>query len=313
MLSTTETDNPPNASSSPDERPPENYLQIVEEDLLTTLRFKPGSLQYGLMRSLFKKPLFHLAEFLEELDVYLATSNVASMAQLAVERLASGFSMHGTPNIPAQGPALLVANHPGWIDSFVALTGITRPDVFFLVGSHPTLKCLPHFKEHLIFVNTKGVTHRAEAISRVIECLKMGKVVVIFPKGLLEPDPSLIPGAKQSILEWNDSIGIFLNKVPETILQPILISRMLHPQAWGHWALTIFKGQRRRQQLAIALQFAMSLRKRTGANWKTQVRIDFGEAILSYDLSSTLNPREISQNLKKKMLSLLVKVYPNQA
>ena len=86
----TETENPPHLSSTPAETPPDNYLQLVEEDFLTTFRFKPGSLQYRLMRSLFKKPLFHLAEFLTQLDDHLARTDVASMARLAVDRLASG-------------------------------------------------------------------------------------------------------------------------------------------------------------------------------------------------------------------------------
>ena len=309
----TETENNPNLHSVQVERPPENYLQIVEEDLLTTLRFKPGSLEYGLMRSLFKEPLFHLTEFLLELDDHLARTNVASMAQLAVERLTSGASFHGEPKIPSEGPVLVVANHPGWIDSFVALAGLTRPDLYFLAGLHPTLEHLPHFREHLIFVNQKGVANRAEVIRHIVEHLKDGKAVVIFPKGLLEPDPSLIPGAKQSILDWNDSVGIFLSKVPETVLQPMLISQIVHPKAFEHWAINLYKEKRRKQQLAVALQFALSLKKKSGAKWKTHPRVDFGEALLASNLSPSLNPQEISQNLKAQMLLLLARVYPNQA
>jgi len=304
------SENTSDSPSHPVERPPDNYLQLVEEDLLTSFRFKPGSLQYHLMRSLFKKPLFHLAEFLTQLDDHLARTDVASMARLAIDRLASGLSIHGESKIPSEGPVLVVANHPGWIDSFVALAGITRPDVYFLAGSHPTLENLPHFKEHLIFVDPQAIPNRAAAIRHVIEYLKDGKVVVIFPKGLLEPDPALIPGAKQSILDWNDSVGIFLSKVPETILQPMLISQMVHPQAWNHWAIKLFKEQRRKQQLAIVLQFALSLRKRSDANWKTQPRVDLGAAVSAYDLSPTLNPREISCSLKELMVSLLSQVYP---
>ena len=294
-------------------KPPENYPQLVEEDLLTSFRFKLGSLPYRLMRSLFKKPILQLAEFLMQLDEHLSRNNVQSMAKLAVDRLASGLSLQGEPSIPAQGPVLVVANHPGWIDSFVALAGFTRPDVFFLAGAHPILENLPHFKQHLIFVDEQGTTNRAAAIRQVVEHLKAGKVVVIFPKGLLEPDPALIPGARKSILDWNDSIGIFLNKVPETVLQPMLISQMVHTRAWNHWVIKLFKEQRRRQQLAIILQFALSLRKKSGARWKVQPHVDFGEVLSAYDLSSTLNPREISLNLKEQMLYLLAEVYPNQA
>ncbi|HSN95383.1 MAG TPA: 1-acyl-sn-glycerol-3-phosphate acyltransferase [Anaerolineaceae bacterium] len=294
------------------EKPPENYLKLVEDDLLTTFKLKPGSLQYHLLKFLFRKPFFHMAEFLTQLDDHLAHTDVASMALLTVDRLASGLIMHDQPKIPAAGPVLVVANHSGWIDSFVALAGITRPDVYLLAGSHPTLENLPHFKEHLILVDPKAVTNRAAAIRQVIEHLKAGHVVVIFPKGLLEPDPALMPGAESSILEWNDSIGIFLNKVPQTVLQPMLISQMVNPKAWDHWAIKLFREQRRRQQFAIMLQFARLLRKKSGSKWKVQPRVDFGEVLSAYDLSPTLNPREISLHLKKQMLSLLARVYPNQ-
>ena len=307
------SENTSNLPANPVERPPDNYPQLVEEDLLKSYRLKPGSLQYRLMSSLFKKPIIQLAKFLMQLDEHLAGNNVQSMARLAVARLTSGLSMQDEPKNFATGPVLVVANHPGWIDSFAALAGITRPDVVFLAGAHPTIDNLPHFKQHLIFVDQQGTVNRAAAIRQVVEQLKANKVVLIFPKGLLEPDPALIPGAKQSILGWNDSVGIFLNKVPETILQPMLISQMVHPQAWNHCAIRLFKEQRRRQQLAIVLQFALSLRKKSGARWKVQPRVDFGEALSAYDLSPTLNPHEISLNLKERMLSLLAKIYPNQA
>lgn len=302
-----------NASAIPIEPPPEDYPQLVEEDLLTTLRFMPGSLQYSLMRFLFKTPLFHFTEFLVELDAHLARTDVVCMAQLALQRLTLRVTFHGEPAIPSEGPALIITNHPGWIDSFVALAGFQRPDLYFLAGSHPTLENLPHFKKHLIFVNQNGVANRAEVIRHIIAHLKAGKAVVMCPKGLLEPDPALIPGAKQSILEWNDSVGIFLNKVPETVLQPLLISRMVHPRAWNYWALKLIKEQRRRQQLATILQFALSLRGKGGEKWKVRPRVDFGEALRASDLSSSLNPREISQNLKGRMISLLAEVYPEQS
>jgi hypothetical protein len=309
----TETGNESNSTLNPAESSPKNYPQVVEEDLLTSFRFKPPSLQYHLSKLLFKKPVFRLSEFLVQLDDQLAHTNVTSMAKMAVDQLSRGLSMHGEPNIPSDGPVLIVSNHPGWIDSFVALAGITRSDIYFLSGSHPTLEALPHFREHLIFVKQTGIPNRAATIRYIIEYLKDGKVVVIFPKGLLEPDPALIPGAKQSILEWSDSVGIFLNKVPETTVQPMLISQVVHPQAWDHWAINLFKEQRRRQQLAIALQFALSLQKNGGVKWKILPRLDFGETVSAHDLSSTLNPREISQNLKELMLSLLARVYTQYA
>jgi hypothetical protein len=309
----TETGNESNSTLNPAESSPKTYPQVVEEDLLTSFRFKPPSLQYHLSKLLFKKPVFRLSEFLVQLDDQLAHTNVTSMAKMAVDQLSRGLSMHGEPNIPSDGPVLVVSNHPGWIDSFVALAGINRPDTYFLAGFHPTLEALPHFREHLIFVKQTGITNRAATIRHVVEVLKQGKVVVVFPKGLLEPDPSLMPGAKQSILEWSDSVGIFLNKVPETTVQPMLISQVVHTRAWGHWAISLFKEQRRRQQLAIALQVALSLRKNGGAKWKALPRLDFGEAVSAHDLSSTLNPWEIGQNLKDAMVSLLDKVYTQYA
>lgn len=302
----------PDHSTPMADRPPDNYPQLVEQDLLTSFRFKPGSFKYSFLRLLFKHPISRFAEYLTKLDEHLTRIDVASMAQMVVQRFTLGVSFHGQANLPSKGPALVVANHPGWIDSFVALTGLTRPDVYFLAGAHPMLENLPHFTRHLIFVDSQSLPNRTAAIRQVVGQLRSGHVVVIFPKGLLEPDPAVTPGARQSILDWNDSIGIFLNKVPGTVLQPMLISQMVHPRAWNHWSIRLIKDLRRRQQFATVLQFALSLRKKSGAKWKVTPRVDFGAALTAYNLSPTLNPHEISRNLKELMNYLFIGVYPNQ-
>ena len=61
-------------------------------------------------------------------------------------------------------------------------------------------------------------TFKLKAIREVIQALNDDMAVIIFPKGLLEPDPALIPGAVESLKGWSDSIGVFLNKVPKTQL-----------------------------------------------------------------------------------------------
>lgn len=299
-------------SAQLDEQPRSQYPRIVEEDLLTTFRFKKGSLQYRLMQVLVRKSVNQFAAFLLELDEHLGQNNLASMAQMALERLSLGVSFHGEDQIPVEGPALIVANHAGWIDSLVALAALKRPDIIFLAGSHPTLWYLSQFREHILFVENEGVADRSVVIRQIIASLSDGKAVLMFPKGLLEPDPALIPGAKRSISDWSDSVGVFLNKVPQTVLQPMLISRMVHPEAWDYWALKRIREQRRRQQLASILQFALSLQKKGGEKWKLRHQVDFGVAVRPCELSPSLDPREISSKVKEQMIAQLVKVYPNQ-
>ncbi|MEA4812710.1 MAG: 1-acyl-sn-glycerol-3-phosphate acyltransferase [Anaerolineaceae bacterium] len=295
----------------PAETPPANYADIAQADILKSLRFREGSLPYRLMSLFSRNAIIQLSQFLTEMDAQLVHSPINFAALSALKRLTAGLIAHNEPEAPASGPVLVVGNHPGWVDSITALASMKRPDIHIVAGTHSTLQFLPRISKQLIFVDQNAISLRANVIREVISLLQAGKAVIVFPRGVLEPDPALLCGAKRSIGEWKDSIGIFLQKVPETVIQPMLLSHMVHPKAWGNRVISLIKDQRRRQQLATAMQFALSLRKNKGAFWKVTPQVRFGQAMQAKDISKELDARKISHGIQQEMLALLGRAFPN--
>ncbi len=71
-------------------------------------------------------------------------------------------------------------------------------------------------------------TLRANAVRRSIQHLKDGGAVLIFPSGQIDPDPAVLPGAREALEKWSKSIAIMLRRVPETRLVSAITSGVLH-------------------------------------------------------------------------------------
>jgi hypothetical protein len=125
---------------------------------------------------------------------------------------------------------LVVANHAGGADSLGALVVSRETTAVWWLENAPCSKC-SDVSRHLVFLETDPVG-RMGNMRKIIEKLKAGEAVILFPRGLLEPDPALVPGALQSLKAWSQSSGIFLSKVPETRLLPLLISQTVAPKVW---------------------------------------------------------------------------------
>jgi len=97
--------------------------------------------------------------------------------------------------VPAEGPALLVANHSSFLDPPVLGTSLWHRDVNFLARA--SLFRFPVFgsllrRVHAIPVNTRGDWR--EGAKTVLERLAQGEVVGVFPEGTRTWDGRLQPG-----------------------------------------------------------------------------------------------------------------------
>lgn len=145
-----------------------------------------------------------------------------------------------------------------------------------------------------------------------IRHLRENKAVLLFPRGLLEPDPALIPGSVQSIRKWSESVGIFLSKAPDTLLQPLLLSHVVVPKAWTSPLVALNGNLKRRHQAAMIWQFMMQVLK-NGEKWKIPMRAQLGEAVPARLLSAKLDPHEINMSIRSLMTDLVVDNYPDNS
>lgn len=278
-------------------------------DITNVLKINPSSLTYPFLRQLTEKPARKFAEILLRIDRSLAEGDIRKSSRIALDYFTDGQEFIGEAQIPKDGPLLVVANHPGSADSIGAFSCVCREDSRIVSGRRPMLQVLPHVSRHLIYLE-EDVVGRMGDIRNIINLLKKGESVILFPRGSLEPDPALLPGGLKSIQNWSQSVGLFLAKVPETKLMPLLISQTVAPKAWKSLLVTWSKIPKRRHQIAMILQFAMQ-RVKSGKGWKVPIRIEAGIPYDPRDLSNTLDPREINESVQRVMSEMLVSAYPD--
>jgi 1-acyl-sn-glycerol-3-phosphate acyltransferase len=94
--------------------------------------------------------------------------------------------IEGLTNVPRRGPALIVCNHRSFVDPF--LLGAAVPRTMNFLAASFVFK-IPGFgrlaaQTGAIPVDISGGRRAAQALDRVVDCLRQGQVVGIFPEGV---------------------------------------------------------------------------------------------------------------------------------
>lgn len=283
--------------------------RLIMDDILRYLRLKRGNLLRRLLVLIGKKPSTWLAEILARYDRRIVESDFLQASREALSLFSDGIQVFGQEKIPKTGGLLIIANHPGLADAIGAVASAGREKVTIVAGKRDILRVLPNLRRHFLQLETE-VTLRATATRKIIQLLNQGEAVLIFPRGKLEPDPSLAAGTLNSLAEWSRSVGIFLAKAPDAHLAPMLISQVLTEKAWNSWLARRFKTPKHRHQMAIIVQFVMQ-RLSKNPIWKIPMRIDVGNVVNAHQLDSTLDARQLSELANAEMISLLQAIYPD--
>lgn len=297
------TNDPPPSSSKPT-----SLARMILDDVLTTLNVNRVKALRYFITLLGSKTTRWLADLLSRWDRQVARSSFVETARDALQLFTTDFELNCAEEIPQTGPLLAVANHPGMYDSIGAIVTVGREDVRVVAACREFFRVLPNISKHLLTIE-KDASLRLEAMRHIIQALKEGHAVIIFPSGRLEQEPALIPGAAASLEQWSSSIGIFLSKVPETRLLPILISQTLSPKAWQSWPARLPKAQKRRHQAAMGWQFVKQRTSKDPA-WRLPLRIDTGGIKTATELDPSLDPKNLAQAVQDEMKALLISIYP---
>ena len=231
-------------------------------------------LQRAVM-ALMRKPLDRFIAIALQFDCLAQAEGFGTAARWVLPRFVHGLYVRGLENIPAEGPLLLTANHPGTVDSLLIPSCVRRKDIRILASGLTFFRKLPSLQRFLIFTPRQG-SGRALAARQAIRHLESGGALLIFPSGGVDPDPSFHPEARHYLEKWSESISLFLHRVPQTMVQTVLCSHVLLKRYFRH-PLTRF-GKTLRQRLVIAeyIQMAEQLVRRQRE--KLMPYVLFGEA-----------------------------------
>ncbi len=289
----------------------DSLTKILLEDIKTSANLGGRRIISWMIDTFGYRSAGRLADLLARIDEQLPESSLQETAERTVNTLADGFIVDSQGKIPAEGPLLVVANHPGLIDILGVLAVLKREDIKVVAQQKGFMHVLRNINRHMLTIEPDS-TFKLSAIREIIRALNEGMAVVIFPKGQLEPDPALMDGAIESLQGWSDSIGVFLNKVPETALLPVLVSGVVTERAFNSRFAQIGWNQKRRHQFAMARQFLAQRVSRDPA-WKIPLQIDIGRPKLPAELSPDLDPRKLNLAMIEEMSNLLTKLNSNLA
>jgi hypothetical protein len=286
-----------NSSHEPALPPPpiEEIARETIRDISQVFHFNPESWWDALMQKLLMVPATKFASFLQSADLKVGMRSLWEAARDLLPRFSGGWQVQGGDHLPKEGPLLVVSNHPGVTDSLAVLSALERSDVHMVANARPTLEILPNTSEHLLYLD-KQVDTRMTTLRNLIRLLEDGNTVVLFPRGGMEPEPTLFHGALESVSKWSESLGVLLSKVPDTKLQLVLTQGVLTKEAWEHPLTKLGKTTAQKHEISVILQVIVQL---LFNKWKKPIRMTLSDPIATGDLDSTLKPRALNAAVRE--------------
>lgn len=223
---------------------PADVSTLTKEMIIESLgafNFPRGEFWQNTVGRLFYRPARKFSEIFAKFDQDVAKYGVTEAAKQLLTLFADSSQAVGQENIPSKGPVLIASNHPGTVDSVSIVANAARDDIKVVVGGMPFLQKLPVSKHFTIVAQRTGNSSvRANTVRQSIRHLQEGGALLIFPSGQIDPDPAVLPGAREALDNWSRSIAIMLRKVPEANFIPVITSGVLH-EKYTKSPLTLLK------------------------------------------------------------------------
>ena len=190
-----------------------------------------------------------------EMDAAIGRGGLAAGADVVLPRYAGAISFVGLERVPASGPVVVAANHPGTVDApalWRLLSG--RDDVRVIALDRAFLRAVPHLASRLLYVEASN-GGRVELVRRAADHLRSGGVLLTFPAGAIEPDPALRPcDAVRALGSWGRSVELFVRLAPEAAVLPVGIRGVISARQLRHPLARIRRSVPDRELTAATLQ-----------------------------------------------------------
>jgi 1-acyl-sn-glycerol-3-phosphate acyltransferase len=256
--------------------PLDTLTQINLDDLVVAFGWEQQPVLASLLRRTFAGPARRFAGQILGLDHDAGQSNLAEASRwLMCKHYVRDVCVVGQEYVPANGPVLFLANHPGMTDTISLFAAIDRPDLKIIALHRPFLASLPNTTKQLFLIDDDPAK-RLNAVRQVSAHLRAGGSVLTFPAGEIEPDPEVYSGSLESLESWTDSASVFLRFARDTKIIPVLVSGVIWDKAAQHWIPRLKRTRLEREKLAAALQLLMLITRNARPN---EVHVRFARPI----------------------------------
>jgi hypothetical protein len=231
---------------------------VLFNQIMSVMGLKHPNLFTRFLFLILSAPVERMSTMLVELDNNIQQKGCNQAAKELMGYFVTNVDLQGAENIPEHGPLLLMCNHPAAYDVIILVACIHRDDLKILGSDVALVQKLPNIAKHIIPV-PYHIPSRLQTVRAVIHHLKSGGAVLIFPRGNVEPDPAVSPGAEQSLTGWSASLELFLRKVPQTISIVAIASGILSKKWFKNPLIKLWKKYEQRQKVAEIFQIATQL------------------------------------------------------
>ncbi len=263
------------------------------------------------IKPMISKSIYNFAKKADEYDQRINQDGLSTATQWFLTQFVSEVNITGRENIPEQGPLLITPNHAGGVDFLSVMASIPRNDFRLIANEHAIISPTQYLPEYLLFTGSKA-NDRTAVIYSILKQLNKGHAVVVFPAGLLEPDPKLIPGAQEHLYHWSPSLGIFVKKIPDLKILPVVIGGTVSGKLYNMFFSRVRKSIKQRTKTTILIQYMVTLA--FSKRFPVTLDVTIGKPIDAKQLTTYQdNPRGITQEIITYEKSLMNQVYPQSA
>jgi hypothetical protein len=232
--------------------------EALFSQLMSVMGLKHPNWLTHCLYPIFHSPTQRMSGLLVELDRNIVNNGWNSAVNQFLRNLMTDVHLMGEDNIPNKGPLMVLCNHPAAYDVAILAASIHRDDLKIIASEIRVVQMLRNLSEHIIPV-PYNIPSRLHTVRSTIQHLKNSGSILIFPRGNVEPDPAVSPGAEQSLSGWSPSIELFLRKVPQTISVVAIASGMLSGKWFKNPLINIWKKYEQRQKVAEIFQIGAQL------------------------------------------------------
>jgi hypothetical protein len=231
----------------------EALTQINVQDFLVSLGLENMRQGRRLVEALCWYPSLRFARQMIAYDQDVAENGLSAASRRALNNYVGGLEIVGAENLPAEGPLLVLSNHPGMTDTLALFASLPRPDLQIIAAVRPFLQNLYNVNPYLIYV-PDDPAQRMGVVRSAVAHLRRAGAVLTFPAGKIEPDPASMPGAEESLAAWSESVAIFTRMVPETTIVVAIVSGVIWKAALEHPITRLRKDKEAQERLGATLQ-----------------------------------------------------------
>ena len=274
----------PKASTTPEVK---DVTDALFSQLMSVMGLNHPNWVTRCLYPIFFFPTQRMSRLLVDLDRNIAEYGWNSAVNQFLRHFVTSVHLHGEETIPKNGPLMVVCNHPAAYDVVILAACIRRDDLKFLASDIPIVQMLPNIAKHSIPV-PYNIPDQLQTVRSAIQHLKNDGAILLFPRGNVEPDPTVSPGAEQSLSGWSPSIELFLRRVPQTISIVAIASGVLSRKWFKNPLIKLWKKYEQRQKVAEIFQIASQLL--TGVKPTATPMVSFSSPLTISELGGENDP-----------------------